>query len=198
MDSRPEASASRRMPILVPYWIAKTLQRNALHAKTVLDLPQLKKVCSLDDLAALLSLNNNPERVTGLAGVSTELADFWRMTSAQGLREIEQLVPLYAGKLDERLFSDHEADATQVADEDSLVGKAFELQMVEAPNTRCNINLMVINPAYFGGKHLRLCQQAAVREHLKQSYAFSSFSVLANNPLFAKHVANLAEPVQAL
>lgn len=198
MDSRPEASASCRMPILVPYWIAKVLRRNTLHFKTVLDLPQLKKVCSHDDLAALLSLNNNPERVTGVPGMPTGLADFWRMTSAQGLREIEQLVPLYAGKLDERLFSDHEADATQVADEDSLVGKAFELQMVEAPGNSCNINLMVINPGYFGGTHLRLCQRVAVREHLKQSYAFSSFSVLANNPLFAKHVANLAEPVQAL
>jgi len=186
------------MPILVPYWIAKVLQRNALHAKTVLDLPQLKKVCSLDDLALMLALNNNPERVTGLAGVSTELTDYWRTTSSRGLLEIEQLVPLYAGKLEERLFSDHEADANQVADENSLVGKAFELQMVEAPNSLSNVNLMVIHPGYFGGKHLGMCQRVAVREHLKQSYAFSSFSVLANNPLFAKYVANLAEPVQAL
>lgn len=192
------ASASGRMPILVPYWIINTLRRNQMAPKLVLDLPQLKKVCSSEDLAIMLALNNNPERVTGLRGTPTALVDFWSSINVSAYREIETLIPLYADKLDDRLFSDFEANSTQNVSEDSLVGKAFELLMVETPNARCLINVMVINPGYFGGKHLTMCQRAAVREHLTQSYAFSSFSVLANSPLFAKYVANLAEPVQAL
>ena len=193
---------SKRVPVLVPFWVIKQLRRHGLPLNTVLNLPELAKVCSQEDMAVTYMLNQNPSAVFGnnpATHISMGLSGYWTTRSYNAFQSLSAVLPLYEGRLESRLFGDMLDMSNQSVDQpDDLAGKAFEVFEVESGFDTTGAIFLVIHPGYFGGANSKKAQQQIVRAYLKQSYVFCEYHEVAGDPIFSQYLRNLAEPIQAL
>ncbi len=191
---------SKRVPVLVPYWIIKQLQRNCLPFNTVFDLRKMLMVANKEDLAIMLDLNNRPEQIFGYADMDQPmimgLTRYWADYSYNEFKSIQEVLPLVEGRLEARLFASDAAEAVDCNTE--LCGAAFEIFPVDSGMDSGGALLLVIQPGYFGGETANLAQKQIAREYLKQSYVFSKFSTVAKDPIFGVYMRNLTEPTKVL
>lgn len=188
----------KRHPVLVPYWIIKQLQRNCLPFNTVLNLSEMCKVCSQEDLVLMLELNRNTFPIFGtnydLTTAKRGLTSYWAGYSLKDYSKLQELQPLYEGRLEARLFGPEAvAEGTNSTAVDSFKGKAFDIYPVESSTDASGVILLIIHPGYFGGANAAKIQKQLVREYLKQSYVFCDYHMLAADPIFCKYVNDLQE-----
>lgn len=182
---------SKREPVLVPYWIIKQLQRNSLPFNTVLKLPKLLEVCSQEDIAVMLKLNLDAAPVFGAPVFCPGLSNYWANNSLNAYNRIQDVLPLYEGRLEARLFGSHDASTPPVENIDDLADKAFEVFEVDSGIDTTGVILIVIHPGYFGGENSQQAQKQVARAYLKQSYVFCGYHDVAKDPVFAQYVRNL-------
>lgn len=191
---------SKRVPVLVPYWITKQLQRNSLPFNTVFDLRKMLMVASKEDLAIMLDLNNRPEQIFGQGRLDQPmimgLTRYWSDYSNNEFKSIQDILPLVSGRMEARLFVSE--NATAVDADATLNGTAFEVHPVDSGMDSGGAILLVIHPGYFGGDNAHQAQKQIVREYLKQSYVFSKFSEVAKDPIFGVFMRHLSEPTKVL
>lgn len=77
--------------VLIPHWIAETLERNGLALVDALDLQKLLKISSRDDILGYMALNRNIDKFFGLEGVWDQLHhDFWSRLPAATFARVEE------------------------------------------------------------------------------------------------------------
>lgn len=77
--------------VLIPYWIAETLERNGLPLVSALDLQKLLQISSRDDIVSYMALNRKIDKFFGLDNVWDELrGDFWSSLPAATFARIEE------------------------------------------------------------------------------------------------------------
>lgn len=184
------AYSDKRSPILVPHWIIKQLQRNGLPLGTVLDLKKLKQYCSQEDLAVMFNLNLNPGSVFGINHIRMELYGYWAAHSNSDFKSLSDVLPIHAGRLEERLFSTSSIEQVGLASSQDLDGKAFSIQNVATGLDEKDVLLVVIHAGYFGGPHSQKAQQQLVRAYLKQSYVFCSYDQVASDPVYLQYLCD--------
>ena len=178
----------KRYPILVPYWIAKQINRNNLSYNIIFDLAKLSTICSKEDLAIMLCLNFNPNTSShflGTAALATNLYGVWgkKVNDTKKLRELE---PLVISKIMERLSA--------ISGNNTLSSEypnPFEIRSIDSDVDDDHALMIIIYPGHFGGPTTRQIQKNLVREYLKQSYVFSEYDAVAKDPLFLQYVRSL-------
>jgi hypothetical protein len=176
--------------VLVPQWVIKQLTRHGLALNTVLDLKVLKQYCSQEDLSIIWNMNQNPGHLFGINHIRMELFYYWSAFSSGDYESLSKVVPLYEGRLEERLFSS-EPDTVVTGEQDCLIDKAFSIQNVCAGLDEKEVLLIVIHAGCFGGTNLQKAQQQLVRAYLKQSYALCSYDQVASDPIYLKYLYDL-------
>ena len=178
--------------VLVPYWVAKQLERNKLPLKTVYELDKLMEVTSVEDLAIMFAMNTDPEITAKFYGThyAGNLDWLWSDKYATQLSKVVEIVPLTASKVDSRIFAVSESDAP-----DPQYPNPFEIKMVDAPGGVSKTFLIIVYPRHFGGPKSREYQKMLVREYLRQSYAFIDYDAVARDPLFKQYLrTTISEP----
>ena len=189
----------KRACVLVPHWIIKQLTRSQLPLNTVLKLDTLKKVCSQEDLAILLDLNQNPRPIMGVPHIGMGLLRFWSDYAPEAFRKVQEVLPLYQGKCDARLYVSAELQkpdclpmvAAAGSPTDSTACTAFEIQETDSGIDTTGVLLVIIHPGHFGGPQSHEVQQQLRREFLKQSYVFLPFSEIAKDDVFMQYLMNV-------
>lgn len=182
----------KREPVFVPYWVMKQVRRNDLRANVILDLKKLKEVCSIEDIALTYLLNNSLKYgscLTGVEYISNELNAYWSEFSLAQLTSIQDVLSLYDGRLEERLFASNGEAAVSAGAE--LAGKAFEVFEMESGLDTNGVIFLVINSGYFGGAPAVEARKQLVRAYLKQSYVFCDYDDVAKDKLFAQYIRDL-------
>jgi hypothetical protein len=190
---------AKRDPVLVPHWIIKQLARSKLPLNTVLNLDKLKTVCSQEDLAILLDLNQNPHPIFGVPYIGMGLLRFWADYFPEAFRKVQEVLPLYKGKCDARLYvaaAEQKPDsAPPVAAGGTTPGldacTAFDIQEMESGLDTTSVLFVIVYPGYFGGPQSTEVQQQLRRAYLQQSYVFLNFSEIARDSVFMQYLLKL-------
>ena len=188
MSSRLEQHRKRH-PILVPYWIAKQINRNNLPYNIVFDLVKLSTICSKEDLAIMLCLNINPiysSQFLGTAEFASGIYGFWDRFINNDTKKLRDLEPLVEYKIIERLYSDSVNNVLS-----SEYPNPFEIKSIDSVVGDDHALMIIIYPGHFGGSSTRQIQKQLVREYLKQSYVFSEYDAVARDPLYLQYVRSL-------
>jgi hypothetical protein len=166
--------------ILIPYWLKNTLSRQNLPPTAMLDLAQLSKISSNEDLVLTMELNALTAPVYGTQYDAGSLEQAWLKTQEDRhtYTKLSQLKLLHTQGLQERLFN------AQTLQED-----------YPDPYDIIDLNrsffLVTVYPGHFGGPQAAVHQDSLVRALLKLFYAHTSYSEMAKNPLFASYLAKL-------
>lgn len=185
-----------RFPLLVPSWIVKQIERSKQPSSTLLNLEKLLQICSLEDLAILYCLNTDSVYTDRIFGVGTpapsRLAEYWAHRYGAQLQRVLELVGLYRGVLEERLFFEAEPQGDTPRSKPMLLN-------VESEDLRVNAVAIVLKPGQLGGADQREVQQYIVREYMRQLYVFTDYATLATDPLFGRYLKsvtldNVSEP----
>lgn len=184
-------------PLLVPSWILKQIERSKLPNSALLNLDKMLQVCSLEDLAILYCLNAEPayaDRIFGVgAAMPSRLAEYWAHRFGTPLQRVLDVVGLYRGVLEERLFFEAEPQSSEPRSKPMLL-------TVESDDLRVTAVAIVLKPGQFGGADQREVQQYIVREYMRQLYVFTDYATLAADPLFGRYLKsvvtldNVSEP----
>ncbi len=178
----------KRYPILVPYWIAKQINRNKLSYNVIFDLAKLSTICSSEDLATMLCLNTdsaNRSIFLGTSDYSSNLYGIWDRVGVD-VNKLRHLAPLVDSKIKERLCVDVVNNTLS-----SEYPKPFEIRSIDSDVGDDHALMIIIYPGHFGGSSTRQIQKQLVREYLKQSYVFSEYEAVAKDPLFLQYVRSL-------
>lgn len=189
----------KRLPVLVPYWVLKQLERNKLPLSTIFNLKEMLKISSMNDLAIMLSMNAVSKVNKVFFGEQSQegLSKYWACHSQDQYNKLVQLIPLVVSEtapvtenFDDRLF----ASNNNVGD--NIFKNPFEIKYTTNSFDVNDLMLIVIYPGYFGGPNTEEIQKQLVREYLKQSYAFVDYSTVAKDPVFAGYLRSVtAEPL---
>ncbi len=178
----------KRYPILVPYWIAKQINRNKLSYDVIFDLAKLSTVCSKEDLATMLCLNTNLKHsrlFVGPAEFYSSLYGVWD-TVGSDANKLFDLAPLVDSKIKERLCIEQGNNTLS-----SEYPNPFEIRSINSAIGDDHALMIIIYPGHFGGFSTRQIQKQLVREYLKQSYVFSEYDAVAKDPLYLQYVRSL-------
>lgn len=189
----------KRLPVLVPYWVLKQLERNKLPLSTIFNLKEMLKISSMNDLAIMLSMNTVSKVNKVFFGEQSQegLSQYWSGYFYNENYKLVQLLPLVVSEtapvtenFDDRLF----ASNNNVGD--NIFKNPFEIKYTTNSFDVNDLMLIVIYPGYFGGPNTEEIQKQLVREYLKQSYAFVDYSTVAKDPVFAGYLRSVtAEPL---
>jgi hypothetical protein len=180
-------------PILVPSFVVTQLERHGLPSSTLLDLDKLCEVCSMEDVVLMYCLNTEQEyteKVFGPGHMHTGLAEYWHQHYGAQLSSVLELVSLYRGVLEERLFFESSEQAA---------AKAPLMLHVEFKDPSVSAIVIILRPGQLRGADQRETQKSIVREYMRQSYAFTDYAALAKDPLFERYfnsvtLDNVSEP----
>ena len=183
-----EQRRKKRHPIIVPYWIAKQIDRNKLAYNVIFDLAKLSTISSNEDLAMLFAINNSMDLQCKLFGAvaNTSLYGVWDSTNRELTRKIKEIVPLIEEQISHRLFV---GDVNNTLS--SEYPKPFEIRSIDSVVGDDHALMIIIYPGHFGGSSTRQIQKQLVREYLKQSYVFSNYENVAKDRLFLQYVRSL-------
>lgn len=181
----------RFFPVATPNWIALQLQRAGVSMETLLDLPALLKVCSLEDAAVLLNMNTDESLVNQVYGPGTfpgmGLAEYWGEHFPQELDKVIKVRELYLKVPEERLF---------LTPSEGASGEKPKVAFLDARSVRWAAIAIILKPGQLGGHTQREVQQSIVREYIRQLYVFTDFAQLAGDALFGRYLKSLAaDPV---
>lgn len=169
-------------PIVVPSWIVKQLERAKMPAETLLDLTEMLKVCSLEDVVILYCLNSSftyKERIFGPGqSVNSQLILHWQRHHSAALDSVLELVPVYETEVSERVFFTDSASHHQLP----------HMVPIESNDASLHAIVIIIQPGHFGGEDQRKAQHCLVREYMRQLYAFTDYAVLARDSLFERYL----------
>ena len=183
----------KRELVFVPAWVAKQLKRSNLRINAVLNLNELSKVCSKEDIALTYKLNTCPAQVGMLTGKSARLfglENYWFSYADQAeIKKIQDLLPLYEGRLEERLFSTNVA--TEVQETTDLAGKAFDVMEMSSDLDTNGVIFVTVYPGFFNCAVANTARCQLLRAYLKQSYVFCNYDKLATDIFFDQYVRNL-------
>lgn len=178
----------QRLPLLAPNWVTKQLERNQLPFSTLLNLDKLLQACSMEDVVMLYVLNTDAEYTTRVFGpgspVGAGLTEYWSRRFPAQFQRVLELVGLYRGALQERLF--YEDSPTADASPDKPV-----LLHLESQDLQVSAVLIILKPGQLGGATLREAQNYLVREYMRQLYVFTDYATLAGDALFARYFSNV-------
>ena len=175
--------------VLMPYWVKNQLDRNKLSLSTVLNLPELMKVCSLEDLTimSLMNVKNDPVINSGLFNSLNSV--IWdeklNKETAHGVDKINVLKDLYKTNLDSRLLKNGNSNLLS-----SEYPIPFEIRLADGEINNTRVLIVVIYPGHFGTSATE-SKKKLIRECLKQSYAFVGYNVIAQNDCFLQYINSL-------
>ena len=178
----------KRYPILVPYWIAKQINRYNLSYNIIFDLVKLSNICSKEDLAIMLCLNINPiysSQFLGTTALASSICGIWD-TVGSDIKKLLELEPLIESRIMERLSVDSGNNIPS-----SEYPNPFEIRSIDSEVGDDHALMIIIYPGHFGGSSTRQIQKQLVREYLKQSYVFSEYDAVARDPLYLQYVRSL-------
>jgi hypothetical protein len=182
----------KRFPLLVPSWIWLQLVRANLPAATLLNLPKLLQVCSLEDVTTMYCLNTLQEYINKVFGPGLSahqgLAEYWFSQFGCESQRVLDVMDLYRSAPEERLLFE---TPQELSPEKPVEFKPFLLR-IEGDDTRTEAIAIVLKPGYLGGAESQETQKLLVREYIRQSYAFTDYATLAQDPLYERYLKFVA------
>ena len=169
-------------PLLVPSWMVKQLERANMPPHTLLNLTELLKICSIEDVVSFYCLNTNDtftDRVFGYGQPGHNVLKlYWMQRHLNALQKVVEMVPLYEAQANDRIFFD-----------DKLSDKTPpHVLHIESLDGQVQAVAFIIQPGQLGGADQREAQHRLVREYVRQLYAFTDYAVLARDPLFERYL----------
>lgn len=174
-------SINVKRPIFIPYWIKLVLERNSLPLTTVMELVQLKKVTSTEDLVLTQLLNKELITVTGIVNcLESVLYSYWLNDNESALlyEQLTALQVLHADGLESRLYNENTLDPRY--------DKPYEILDISS-----EVFLVVIYPGYFGGPQAKEHQKSLVSDYLKQWYGYNNYDTIARSQFFEQYIKQL-------
>lgn len=174
--------------LFVPHWIARILDREHISYSKLLNLSELRKHLSIEDLSILYWFNiDHPlfafARDPNVAYNDTMLSYIWKAREDNDF-VFNKLVPMeYLAK-----------DAIR-----ARLGETAQAQPDQEPfkiNTISEVNLVFVVTVFPGGDSTRLTALSAAL--LKLLYAHTGYDDMARNPLFKGYIERLALANNAL
>jgi hypothetical protein len=187
----------RQLPIVTPQWVIKQMRRCGLVLTDILNMSKMRDVCSLEDLGNLVDLNENMAPFFGVGYSFNPLRMHWESKYYEDFQKLLLAKEAFQSNVLERLL--HSDTGVPIAYNEDLAGVAFDLQFLPPVDNKDDAIVLVgISPGYFGNNVSHVVQKQLLEAYLKQSYVFSQFSELAEDPFFYQYVLNLNEPEKVL
>ena len=176
----------KHFPLVAPSWVVKQVERKKLSAATLLDLTALAAICSMEDLASMFCLNNEPNYVTKIFGsgslVNPGLAEHWFNHHHTAYTRMLDVSALYKDTAMERLYQPNPSD----------VPIQFPtVSRINAQQADIEAILITLKPGQLGGTDNDAVQQHIVREYMRQLYVFTDYATLAQDALFKRYLLNV-------
>lgn len=178
----------KRFALLAPSWIFTQLARGKAPINTLLNLPALLQIFSLEDVATMYCLNTEEQYTTTVFGpgliANHGLCKYWAQRFPAQLDKVLEVAELYRDAATQRLFIQAPLEVSK--------DLAPIFHRVESEDAQCEVIAIVLKPGFLGGAELRETQQLLVREYIRQSYAFTDFATLSCDPLFERYLKSVA------
>lgn len=177
----------KHFQLVAPSWVVKQVERNQLPSSALLDLSELVKICSMEDLAIMLCLNTEEACLFNIFGPGVQaqlpgLAEHWSRYYPSEYAKVCELIVLYRESAMERLL--------QTPDSQGIDGKP-ELLLINAPECEAAAICIILKPGHLGGTDQREVQQYIVREYMRQLYVFTDYATIAQDALFVRYLNNV-------
>jgi hypothetical protein len=179
----------KRFPLLAPSWVVRQIERNKLPSSTLLNLDKLLEICSLEDIVVMYCLNTEPAYIDRVFGPGAPIAlpgltEYWGRHYSAQLARVLELVGLYRGVLEERLFCEADPSA-------SVHPSNPQIAHIESEDLSVSAIVIVLKPGQLGGTDQRKAQLCIIREYMRQLYVFTDYATLARDPLFERYLKSV-------
>jgi hypothetical protein len=162
--------------LLIPFWIENALNRLKLPLNQILDLSSIYDSISKEDLASVISLNQDGNKT--VFGCSVYCSTMAWGNDSELLNKLYELNSVVSPTLYDRLFSQ---DAYN-----SKYQSAFRIVDIDSSTT-----LVIIYPGYFGGSESAKYQSEIRRAMLKICYVYQGYTEAAKESYFEKYLREL-------
>lgn len=173
--------------ILIPFWAEKVLKRNKLSLKDILDYEKIRKFFSLEDLAGLLSIQENTEIETfKLITLRTVLLSSWEKTSGALKVELGSTVIPLSYSEEVKSYVSQMLNASDDVASQNVQDSVYRVVDIER-NTFC----IVLKPGFSALHESSEALLNFVKDILKVFYVYHKVEDVSKEPIFKTYLTLL-------